>query len=142
MSDTIFDAYFDFNNCVNRLYDEWLKHPKLIVACDFDDTVFDFHQKNQSHEMVLDLLRKCKELGFYVVIFSASKPERHGEMCRFLRDRRIIVDEVNKNPIELPYGNHGKIFYNILLDDRAGLWEAVRILTAVIAKIETNKNEK
>jgi hypothetical protein len=137
--DSQLDTFFDFTHCVNRLHNEWKKHPKLLIACDFDDTVFDFHQRNQSHQMVIDLLKKCNELGFYVTLFTASKPHRYDSMREHMESLGVKIDAINQNVIELPYGNNGKIYYNILLDDRAGLWEAVRILTSVISKIENNE---
>lgn len=133
------DSFFNSKLCIERLYAEWVKHPKLIIASDFDDTIYDFHQRGQNHTEVLELLMKCKELGFYVVLFSASKPERFDFMRKYCSELGLEIDGINKNVIELPYGNNGKIYYNILLDDRAGLFEAVSTLTAVIAKIESSQ---
>ena len=48
----------------------------------------------------------------------------------------IVLDSINKNPIPMPYGNHGKIYYNILLDDRAGLGQAYDTLTELLKMIE------
>jgi predicted mannosyl-3-phosphoglycerate phosphatase (HAD superfamily) len=130
------DPYLYVHNCAIRLFIEWKKHPQLIVAVDFDETLFDFHEKGYTHEKVIALLKRCQECGFYIVLFTASAPERHKFMNDYMLGRGIVLDSINENPIPLPYGNHGKIFYNILLDDRAGLGQAVETLTEVLKMID------
>lgn len=129
------DTFFSTNYAIQRLYNEWEKHPKLLIACDFDETIFDFHKKGTNHEMVIALLKKCNELGFYVSLFTASKPERYDFMRRHMTELGVKIDAINENVIELKYGNNGKIYYNILLDDRAGLGQAYTILSSVIEMI-------
>lgn len=133
------DAFFDTKVCFDRLYQEYQKHKRLIIASDFDDTLFDFHQKGGSHNEVIQLLKESNELDFYVVLFSASKPERYPMMMEYTKNLGIKVDAINKNVIELPYGNNGKIYYNILLDDRAGLFQAATILRMLINKIKLER---
>lgn len=129
------NPFLTLDGCVDRLVREYKKHGKLIICVDFDDTLFNFHsgdytleQNEIDHKQVLDLLRECKRRGFYVTIFTASVPTRWERMRKYCSDMGIEVDSINKNAIELPYGNHGKIYYNILLDDRAGLYAAVETL--------------
>ena len=134
MRDT--DPYLHVHDCAIRLFVEWQKHPQLIVAVDFDDTVFDFHLSGSTHEKVIALLKRCQALGFYIVLFTASAPERHKFMNDHMLGQGIVLDSINKNPIPMPYGNHGKIYYNILLDDRAGLGQAYDTLTELLKMIE------
>ena len=130
------DPYFNTDICVERLYKTYLQNPKLIIAVDFDDTVFNFHNvENQEHTQVINLLKQCQALGFYIVLFTASKKERHDFMKNYLTNLGIRVDSMNENPIDLQYGHEGKIFYNILLDDRSGLKQAYDILSLTINKI-------
>lgn len=130
------DPYTETENCVNRLLGEYEAHEKLIVAVDFDDTVFDFHEKSFSYERVLNLLSRCQNLGFYLVLFTASDKSRHISQLLYMHSKGIMIHSVNQNPIDLPYGKEGKIFYNILLDDKAGLGQACDILEEVVTKIE------
>jgi hypothetical protein len=130
------DPYMSTDVIKARLLKEYHAHPRLIIGLDFDDTVFDFHQVGSTHEVVIHLLRQCKDLGFYIVLFTASAPERHEYMRVYMKAWGIEPDSINKNPIPLPYGHHGKIFYNILLDDRAGLGQAVEALTWLVDKID------
>lgn len=130
------DPYTKMSQCVNRLYNEYKKHPRLVVAVDFDDTCFDYHGDRKSHERVLEVLKECKRHNFYIVVWTASDPSRFDEMKLFLSDKGIKVDSINENPIPLPFGNHKKIYYNILLDDRAGLASALDTLETLLLLID------
>jgi hypothetical protein len=135
------DAYFDTIKASDRLYAEWKKHPRLIIACDFDDTVYDTHQKGHTFDQVIDLLKECKRLNFYVVMFTASKVERYPLIEKHMQELGIEIDGINKNVIELPFGNNGKIYANIFLDDRAGLFQAAMTLLRVIDRIKREQED-
>lgn len=130
------DPFLDDDYAIYRLYKEYQKHKRLIVALDFDSTVYPFEKSYHKFPAVLDLVRRCQSLGFYIVIFTASTPDRFPMMIEYLAKHGIRVDKINENPIDLPYGKNGKIYYNILLDDRAGLSAAYDILNSVIQWIE------
>jgi hypothetical protein len=90
----------------------------------------------------LKLVRECQELGFYIVLFTASPPERYDFMTNYCLGYGIKLDAINKNVITLPYGNNGKIYYNILIDDRAGLKTSVEILEMLVNRVrEERRNE-
>lgn len=133
------DPYFKTAACIDRLLDQYKKSPKLIVAVDFDDTVYDFHKAGHTFETVLQLLRRCKALGFYIVVYTSAAKDRHNFMRGYLGINGIEIDSINANTIDLPYGKEGKIFYNILLDDRAGLGQAFNVLEEVVNIIEMRK---
>src|ERR1700678_1812369 len=109
------DPYFDTQVCVDRLYGEYQLHKKLIVAVDFDDTVYDFHQVGHWYPEVIDLLKRCQDKGFYIVLFTGSDPSKWYNHFEYLAVVGIIIHGTNENPIPLPFGNHGKMYYNILL---------------------------
>lgn len=136
------DPFTKNYNCVQRLLKEYQKHPKLIVAVDFDDTVYDFHNKGNSHEEVWDVLRRCDKLGFYIVCFTASLPVRFSSIEKHFESKGVKLSSINKNPIPLPFGNHGKIYYNILLDDRAGLGSALETLQTALFLIENTPSSE
>jgi hypothetical protein len=136
------DPYLSNELCIERLYKEYQKHNRLIIAVDYDDTLYDWHGKGTTHEFVIDLMKRCKALGFYVVIFTASKVERHTSIRVYCAEKGIEIDSINKNPIALPYGNEGKIYYNIFLCDRAGLRSSYYILEQVVTRIEKERREK
>ena len=130
------NPYFETSEALGRLIREYKKHPKLIIALDFDDTVYDFHKTGNNYDEVLDLVRRCQKHGFYIMLFTGSDPDRHLSQAAFLLENGIVVDSVNQNPIPLPYGNAGKPYFNILLDDRAGLGQAYRTLFCLVTMIE------
>jgi len=138
------DPYFNSNRCFDRLYKEYKKHKKIIIAVDFDESVFDFKNKGDTYNKVISLLKECQKLNFYICIFTASKPERYNMMKDYMEDIGIKIDSININPIyaassaliPLPYGNNGKMYYNILLDDKAGLKQSYDILSRLIKVIK------
>jgi len=134
-----FNPYLSDDACVERLYKEYQKHPKLIVAVDFDDTIFDFHKNGTDYTPIIDLVKTCQELGFYIVIFTASMKSRHEAILEYCKSIGIEVASINKNPIELPFGNEGKIYYNVFLDDRAGLSSSFYILSQLVERILEEK---
>lgn len=135
-SDPLQDPYFSTGRCVDRLFREYLKHPKLIIATDFDSSIFDVHGAGHTFPALINLLRRCADLGFYIVVFTASDSSRHPAIRAEMERLGIPVASLNTNPIPLPYGNQGKIFYNILLDDRSGLGQAFDILRLTLSRID------
>jgi hypothetical protein len=129
------DTFTSTQACVERLMSEYERHKSLIVAFDFDDTVFDYHQKGRTYERVLALLQRCYQLRFHLVLFTACSPDKFDGMREYLADKGIGVSAINENPIPLPFGSSGKIYYNILLDDRAGLGQAVEVLSQVLERV-------
>lgn len=138
------DKYTLTAECITRLYKEYSKHKNLIVAVDFDDTLYDFHQLGQSHEDVINLIKRCNKLGFHIVIWTASAPDRYSFIKKECIKMGITISEINKNPLGIPlkYGHWGKIYYNILLDDRAGLGQAYQTLLAVVEAAELEVKEE
>lgn len=136
------DPYMDTDRCVARLLQEWRLHGKLIIACDFDDTVFDFHSRGHLYTRVLHLLKRCQDHEFWIMMYTAMHPESYEKSKTYLADRGIIVHCVNENPIDLPFGHHGKPLWSILLDDRAGLGQAYVILSSVLAEIDKEKGKQ
>jgi hypothetical protein len=117
------DPYLNSTNATTRLIKEWEDHGNLIIAYDFDGTVHDYHNEGHRFDKVIELLRDCKKLGAYLIVFSTSEPERHDFIKNYLDRWDIPYDAVNENMPGLPFKG-GKIYYNILLDDRAGLESA------------------
>jgi hypothetical protein len=129
------DPYLNTDNCVERLYKEYTKHRRLVLAVDFDDTLYPFHGTNYNCNKVIEIVKEAQAMGFYITIFTASRAERHPFIIEHTKSIGIVPDSINKNPIELPFGNEGKIYYNLFLCDRAGLAESFRILRKLLDRI-------
>ena len=135
------DPYKDTINCFLRLRREWKRHGRIIVAVDFDDTVFDFHGEGHDYKEVLEVLCRCIQKNFYIMLFTGTPPSEWPRQKEFLARRGIPVNSVNVNPIDLPFGNSGKPYYNILLDDRAGLGQALDVLRMLLWEVETTREK-
>lgn len=117
------------NKYTQRLLDEWKLHGKIIISVDYDDTLFPWKLDNKDDiNRTIKLVQLARETGAYIVVFTASDPDRYEEIQKHCSSIKLPIDSINKNPIELPYGKNGKIYYNINLCDRSGLIEALDIL--------------
>lgn len=118
------------NKYALRLAKEWKQHSKIVLALDFDSTISYWNTiENQLDiQKTIDLVKEAQKLGVYTVIFTACHPDRYPEIIKHCTNIGLKIDSINENPFNLPYGNHGKIYYNHLLDDRAGLEHALDIL--------------
>ncbi|MBU2951089.1 hypothetical protein KO493_10315 [Tamlana agarivorans] len=103
-----------------RLRKDYLEHNSLFVAYDYDNTVFDYHNQNINYDKIIELLRVCRSLGFTLILFTGNEGEKLDHIKEDLQTRDIPFDLINENPL-MPTR---KPYYNILLDDRAGLKEA------------------
>jgi hypothetical protein len=141
MTDKLIDPYLNDLNCVKRLVNEWVKHKSLVIAYDYDNTVFDYHNTGYKFDSIISTLKECKEYGGKFIVFSCSPKDRHSEMIKYLGDKDIPWDTINENIVFL-HGGEGKIFYNILLDDRAGLKSSFSILTMALTVIKLNPKDE
>ena len=135
--------YFDKNPesipFLDRLEREWRMHGKIIIACDYDDTISPWKMHNNDFNRVFEVLKNAKQTGAYVVIFTACMPERYEEITNYCLNNNLEIDAINETPIDLPYGNNSKIYANIFIDDRAGLNEALNILEMAMYRIRGSK---
>jgi hypothetical protein len=123
---------------ITRLVREWREHKKILLAVDFDDTLSPWKFDDFNYSEVFKLINQAKELGAYVVIFTACKEERYDYIRKYCKEMGgFEIDGINENVIELPYGNNRKIYYNHLLDDRGGLMQAMAILSIAMMRIKT-----
>lgn len=130
--------FFDNRICVERLLKEASQHnQKLIVAFDFDNTIFDYHNTGDDYSAMITLLKKCSDRGFIMVLFTAnSDPKRFEFQKAFCEHYGIRVDYINESPV-MPGSR--KPYYNILLDDRAGLYESYCVLNEVINYLDAKE---
>lgn len=75
--------YAESEECVDRLLKDYAKHGSLIVALDFDNTVYDFHQTGDTFRAVEELLRSAKHQGHTLVLFTARETNVLGNLVRY-----------------------------------------------------------
>ena len=131
------DEYLKPNASFIRLLNEYNLHKSLVIAYDLDNTLYDFHKKGETYHQVMQLLRNLKEIGCYMICFTAN-PDK-GFIYSYLMSNNIPYDAINENP---PFfkSNERKIYFNALLDDRAGLQQVYNELNLLITIIK-QKNE-
>jgi hypothetical protein len=126
------DNYFELNPeskpFLDRLVTEWEQHGKIIIACDYDDTISPWKMHNNDFNRVIRVLKAAKFTGAYLVIFTACDTQRYDEIKSYCKSKDLEIDSINQTPIDLPYGKNGKVYANIFIDDRAGLNESLNIL--------------
>lgn len=126
------DFYLKPANARQRLLEEYKKYGSLVVAFDFDDTVYDFHNKGRSYTHVVELLRKLKSKNCFLICWTGQ--DNLDFVAEYLEQHDIPFDRINEN---LPFNQSAsrKIYANAYLDDRAGLLQVYEELQYSIQKI-------
>jgi hypothetical protein len=115
-----------------RLRGDYLKHGSLFVAFDFDNTVYDYHMAGIDYSEIINLLKECYELDFTLILFTSNEGRKLEDAEYFLKNIGVKYSYVNENPAF----KTRKPYYNVLLDDRAGLVEAYTMLRELIDEIQ------
>jgi len=126
------DSFFDMNKQVDVLLEQYHNFGKIIVAYDFDDTVYPYRGK--SCHQVQQLLRDLRPYATLILLTARAHERREG-IEEFLKNNDIPFDFINKDP----RGNEittGKLLYNQLLDDKAGLRESYEILKDFLCRVK------
>lgn len=109
---------------LQRLIEQYQKQDKLIIAYDFDDTVKPYWCAGCT--MVQSILRRIRDnINAYFIVYTCNKD--HEKIVDFLNKNDIPYDSINENAPFAP-DISGKLFYNVFLDDKAGLGEVVNTL--------------
>jgi len=129
------NSYLNDRKAIDRLKREYLEHKNLIVGFDFNNTIFDYHKEGLESQPVIDLLKKCSDLGFTMCLYTI------GDRILFKQDYveclGIRVDYTNESPIMQKHSDmyYYKPYFNILLDDRAGLGQAFYVLKTTLIEL-------
>lgn len=136
------DPFLETDRAVNRLVSEYNKHKRLIIAYDFDFTIHNYEGTSYEFNAVFEVLRKFKPYGYFVC-YTASPKERYSYISDYIALNDLPLDSINEvNIYGVPKHDGAKIYYNIFLDDRAGLGQAVETLNKVydIINVEVVKS--
>jgi len=127
--------YLDPNKLTERLRKEWNEYGGLIIAVDFDSTLIPYwpDENEADFESIHQLIRDCKLYGCTIIINTAAKEDRIEKIKDELLDLHIVWDYFNESP---PYikdiGKGGKVYANVYLDDRAGLYQVFITLQQLV----------
>lgn len=126
----------DNNMLTEKLKNTLFQHGKLVIGLDFDDTVKGYADPDLDCSVVIDLMKQCSKLGFDICLWTVITP---GGMT--LKDKvnycklcGINITHINSSPFDeiSRFKNNRKPFFNLLLDDSAGLGSACDALTRAI----------
>ena len=126
------DRFLNRDNQINRLLNEYNKHKSLVIGVDFDNTLFDFHNRGDKFPSLIELIKECKELNFIVCLYTGNT--NSAVISNFEKENNLCFDYINESPVKPTTAS--KPYFNILLDDRAGLDSAYKTLKSVIKRIK------
>jgi beta-phosphoglucomutase-like phosphatase (HAD superfamily) len=128
------DRYLNISENVKRLLKDYKKHNNIFVAFDFDNTVYDFHKIGDTFPKIENLLRELKQKNITLILFTGNEGAKLDTIIKYCKNNGYEPTFINENPIM----KTRKPYYNILLDDRAGLNDAYQtlLLTLNILKDE------
>lgn len=126
------DRYLRNELAVNRLGAEYKFHKTLYVAFDFDNTVFDYHDRGDEFPVIIDILKRAKNAGHKLILFTSNTGYALTCAVNHCVELGIRPDYVNESPVM----DTVKPYYSILLDDRAGLNSAYKILKLFLDRTE------
>lgn len=114
---------------LNQLIDVYEKHGKIIIGVDFDDTVFPFNKSvaniNRCNEVV-EIVRDLKPYSI-ICLWSVADAQSLVYKEHIMDLYGIKPDYVNDSPLN-KWGECKKVYFNIQLDDKAGLNETLQVL--------------
>ena len=131
MSIVIFDPYTNDFKAADRLFKEWCKHGSIIIGVDFDDTVYDCHSNGFEFPHTVTTLKRAQQLGAQLCVWTANGDK---ELVEHTWDKLdLIYNCYNRSPIVF-HKNQVKPYFNLLLDDRAGLSSALHVLNLTMVQ--------
>lgn len=135
---TAFKHPFNDERCARRLLWEYQNYEHLIVGVDFDNTIRPV-KPDSSCEEVIELLRRCsKDPKITLCLWSiCSSQEEEQEKLDYCESLGITIDHINYSPFQISSYEGRKQYFNVLLDDRAGLESAYNNLKYVLDNADT-----
>lgn len=123
---------FNEDRCARRLLWEYQHYDHIIVGIDFDNTIKPV-KSDSSCEEVLELLRRCSNDPKIILCLWTICPEgEEQKKLEYCKSQGIKIDYLNESPFLIGEWKGKKQYFNVLLDDRAGLESAYNNLKYVL----------
>lgn len=121
----------------NKILNAYEQHGSLIIGYDFDDTVMSEHPVSKYYvHLVRMMLRKLAETGCCrFILITCREGERLKEAEEFLQVAKLPYNAINQNLPNSITGDPRKIYCNIMIDDKAGIYDTLAILELVYNKL-------
>lgn len=114
------------NKQLQKLNDIYFEHGSLIIGVDFDDTIFALDpQREVICNSIRKLIKECK-VHSEICLYTVASNQDIKYKIELMKLWGIEPNYVNESSVKL--GNGAKPFFNILLDDKAGLIESYNLL--------------
>ncbi len=130
------DPYKHKRRTVTRLVAEYKKHGSLIIGVDFDDTIYDCHDQGFTFPETIRLLQEAQDLGCKLCVWTANQDELL--VFTTWANLGLRINYYNESPVVL-HKYQVKPYFNLLLDDRAGLHSAIKTLRLALKQIKELK---
>lgn len=126
---------------IDRLINQWREHGSLILAVDYDDTLVAGNvNSDEDLKSLRDLLKRAVDnYGFKIVIFTARNKKYFEDIVKTCADYKLDICAINEDIVQVSEPTSGKIYYNLLFDDKAGLEQAFNILEETLEMIDIFK---
>ena len=133
------DTFFNDEALLEKLKHHYIKNGRIIIAYDFDDTVAPTYM-SKSCDDVIAILKQMKPYASFICFTSHEKPDN---AIMYLKEHNIPCDAFNDNVDWMMerYGNMRKVYFHILLDDKAGLGQAYRILSKFLEWLKSTSQD-
>jgi hypothetical protein len=128
------DRFLNEQNTFNRLLEEYNKHQSLFIGFDFDNTIFDYQGNGDTYPEMIKLLHELVSINCKLILFTCREGIELTEAVTYCKSVGIVPDYVNESPL---YRTR-KPFFNLLLDDRAGLSFTYDLCKMLIHKVKSN----
>jgi hypothetical protein len=113
---------------VIKLLQIYKEHNNIIIGVDFDDTIFAIDPDNKKRcESLRLLLKECKAFSI-ICLYTVADPISLQYKIALMKEWGLTPDCINEGPLDHKWGNPKKPFFNLLLDDKSGLNETIKIL--------------
>lgn len=131
MNRIVKDPYTSYGRCRDRLLGEYNKYKKLIIAVDFDDTIFNTHNNHGwLYPRVVEALIRWQQHAD-IIVWTASLPDRYELIRSVFTAHGISISGINCNAPQIE-ARGPKIYANVYLDDRTfGLNDALTALEEI-----------
>lgn len=125
---------FNNNGAKERLLKDYKQYESLVIGLDFDNTVL---VNNEIMDPIIDIILRAQRLGMIICLYTCES-DINNLTYKFntLSSYGIHISHINESTLMT---GTAKPFFNLLLDDRAGLESAYETLLYVVEYVENNK---